>query len=184
METIFFYYYCGKKYILLLEDAYLGWFRVCHEKWFLVVQRRAETTPDLPLCLNKWYILKLNSYDSNFTSRIILVTWINHSRFLFLLCASLRGTLSLELVFSSAFWRRFISYIVLLIKEVSVIVTAIWQSPHKVGGTHVCRTWFSWDLGEPWHLFLPDRVPEVCNLTITRPSVSLFNCTEVDLSVY
>lgn len=66
-----------------LWDVRLGWCRDAMKNAVLVAQRGTDTTAHLPLCHNKWYILNLKSYDSNFTSRITFVTWINLSRFLF-----------------------------------------------------------------------------------------------------
>lgn len=149
---------------------YLGWFKICQEKCFFAAHRRAEAMAGLPLCHNKCYILKLNTY--NFMSRIISVIWIDHSRFLFLPCVSWGGVFSLELVFSSAFGGHFVSYIVLLIKEVLIFLPQFYN-PYKNWEAHVSAEHDSFKISEsPWHLFLPLRVPEVCYRTVARPSVS------------
>lgn len=124
----------------------------------------------LPLCYNKCYILKSNSY--NFMSRFIFVIWINHSRFLFLPFVSWGGAFSLELVFSSTFGGHFVSCIVLLIKKVLIFLQQFYN-PYKNWEAHISAGHDSFKLSEsPWHLFLPLCVPEVFYHKVARPSVS------------
>lgn len=117
------------------------------ETALLGAQRRADTRADLPLCRDKWHILNLKSYDYNFISRIIFVTWINLSRFLFWLGLFKRYIL-LRISFLICMLEAF--YFLYCALKAALSCLRRFYSPYKNQEAHASAEHDSLGIAGPW----------------------------------